>query len=294
MNRVSLFIILVVVGLGGHHSVGYTAPSVPTQIWQTEAVFKNPESVVYDAKRDLFYVSNVNGNPPEKDGNGFISKLSRDGKVVQLQWITGLNAPKGLALFADKLYIADIDTLVEIPLEKDKALKRYVASEAKFLNDVTAGKDGAIYVSDMMANVVYRLKRGKFIPWLKSDQLESPNGLITEDNQLIVASWGVMTNGGETPVSGHLKLVSLSHPTVASLGNTAPIGNLDGLESDGKGGYYATDWMAGKLYHINSQGEPTTLLDLNAGSADLDYVPDQKLIVIPMMNDNVVTAYKVD
>jgi len=35
-----------------------------------------PELVLYDDMRDVIYVANINGNPSEKDGNGFISILN--------------------------------------------------------------------------------------------------------------------------------------------------------------------------------------------------------------------------
>ena len=82
------------------------------ELWKTEG-FSNPESVVYDKTTDALYVSNVNGSAMEKDGNGFISKVALDGKILKLDWATGLNAPKGLAIYDGKLYTADIDTLVE-------------------------------------------------------------------------------------------------------------------------------------------------------------------------------------
>jgi sugar lactone lactonase YvrE len=263
-----------------------------TKVWELTGL-KNPESVIYDAKRDVLYVSNVNGVPSEKDGNGFISRLSPDGKQLDLEWIKGLNAPKGLALSKDKLYVTDIDTFVEIDLSKARIAKKYVAEKAKFLNDPAADRVGNIYASDMLDDAIYRLSGGRFELWLKDSKLESPNGLYAEKGRLVVGSWGVMTDGFNTKIPGHLKSVSLKDKSIRSLGNGAPVGNLDGVEADGHGAYFVTDWVAGKLYRMHPSGEADVLLTLSQGSADLTYIKDKKLLIIPMMNDNKLVAYKV-
>jgi sugar lactone lactonase YvrE len=261
--------------------------------WETPAQLKGPESALYDAQRDTIYVSNVNGEANAADGNGFISKLSPDGTIGQLEWVSGLNAPKGLAQSGNKLYVADINTLVEIDVDSGQIANRFEAADAKFLNDVTADDSGNVYVSDMMTNTVYRLSGGKFEPWVQSEQLENPNGLHAEGDHLIVGSWGKMTDGFNTDVPGHLKSVSLQDGSISTLGDGKPVGNLDGVEADGQGNYYVTDWMAGKLFHIKPSGEAESMLDLGQGSADHEVIQDKGLIVIPMMTQNKVTAYKI-
>lgn len=263
-----------------------------TPLWTLDG-FKNPESVVYDAKRKVLYVSNVNGAPPEKDGNGFISRVSPDGKMLDAEWVQGLNAPKGLAISRDKLYAADIDSLIEIDLKTGAISKRHAAPQAKFLNDVAADQAGNIYVSDMMDNAIYRLAGGKFEVWLKDARLESPNGLYAEPGRLIEGAWGVMTDGFNTRVPGHLNVISLRDKKIVSLGDGAPVGNLDGVEGDGHGAYYVTDWMAGKLLHINAAGKTELLLQLEPGSADLTYVKSRKWLFVPMMNTHQLRAYRV-
>ena len=88
----------------------------PTLAWETDAGFKQPESTVYDADRDVLYVSNINGQGTDKDGNGYISKVALDGTVTESEWVTGLDGPKGLAIVGDKLYVSDITALVEIDI----------------------------------------------------------------------------------------------------------------------------------------------------------------------------------
>ena len=119
-----------------------TAAAQPTVLWETSGL-KTPESALPVPAEGFAYVSNVAGKPTDKDGNGFISKVSlADGKIIALEWAKGLDAPKGLALAGGKLYAADIDKLVEIDAGSGKILARYDAPGSQFLNDVAAAPDG--------------------------------------------------------------------------------------------------------------------------------------------------------
>ena len=259
--------------------------------WETDQ-FQGPESVVYDKRTGLLFVSNVNGEPTEKNGQGFISTVKLDGSIAQLKWVEGLNAPKGVTVVDHTLYVADIDQFLEIDIDTGQVIKRHQAPDAKFLNDVVADAQGNVYVSDMLTNTIYRLSEGKFTPWLQSDALEFPNGLFVQGDELIVGSWGVMTNGFDTEVPGHLKTVSLSNQAINTLGSGQPVGNLDGVEPDGQGNFYVTDWISGGLMLIDRQGSATQLLPLAKGSADHEVVEDSNLIIIPMMLDHKLLAYK--
>ncbi|MBX9635212.1 MAG: hypothetical protein K2X44_09545, partial [Magnetospirillum sp.] len=239
----------------------------PAKLWETSG-FANPESVLWDASKKAIYVSNVNGAPPDKDGNGYISKLNPEGKVVVEKWVTGLDAPKGMALFKGRLYVSDIDRLVVIDTASGKVTKTYPAAGAKFLNDVTVDDKGTVYVSDMLDNVIWALSGGKFDKWLADAQLENPNGLKAESGRLLVASWGPMTgNGFATSKPGALKAVSLPDKMIRDL--TPGFGNLDGLEPDGKGGYVVSDWVKGGVFSVTRQGKVSKLLTLGQGSADI-------------------------
>ena len=262
------------------------------QLWETGGL-NNPESVVYDGKSRTIYVSNVNGPAGDKDGNGFISRLVPEGKILDKEWVKGLNAPKGLALANGKLYTADIDTLVEIDIATATVTNRYQVTDAKFLNDVAAAPNGDIYVSDMSMNRIHLLHDGKFSIWLETPDLLNPNGVLVKGKHLIVGAWGIMTDGFNTKVPGHLLKISLRDKSIKNIGDGQPVGNLDGVEAFGDNGYLVTDWMAGKLLHIAKAGQVTTLLTLKPGSADLAYIPDQALVLIPMMQDNKLVAYKI-
>ncbi len=262
------------------------------KLWETPG-FSNPESVVYDQKNNVLYISNVNGNAGDKDSNGFISRVSLDGQILKLDWVTGMNAPKGLAIHGDKLYTADIDTLVEIDIPTATITNRYQVSDAQFLNDVAAGVNGDVYVSDMALNRIHILKDGAFSLWLETPDLQAPNGLLVDGNTLYVGAWGIMTDGFATQVPGHMKSISIADKTITSIGPGTPIGNLDGVETDSKGVFYVTDWMAGKLLRISKTGEVEELLVLEQGMADHEYLQDQNIILLPMMMGNTLLAYKI-
>lgn len=260
-------------------------------LWEAQG-FNNPESVIYHESSNTLFVSNVNGSPVEKDGNGYISKVLLDGTILKMQWVIGLNAPKGLAIHDNTLYVSDIDTLVAIDIPSGTITNTYKVDDAKFLNDVTASNQGEIFVSDMLLNRIHRLSNDQFNLWLESTELENPNGLHAEGDHLILGAWGVITDGFATEIPGHLKSISLQDKSITSLGGD-PIGNLDGVESDGNNGYYVTDWMAGKLFQINTNGEATLLLELEQGMADHEVLLEQKLILLPMMKNDKVLAYRI-
>jgi sugar lactone lactonase YvrE len=263
----------------------------PEQAWQAEGL-DGPESAVLDSGEGVLYVSNVNGEANAADGNGYISKLSLKGEILDQEWVTGLNAPKGLALHDGKLYVSDIDELVVIDPASGEITARHEAQGATFLNDVTAHQDGRVFVSDMMQNQIWKLEGDRLEMWLQDEALENPNGLLAEQDRLVVAAWGKPKEDFSTDVPGHLKAVDYQNKEITSIGPGDPIGNLDGVEPDGQGGYLVTDWFSGGLYQISDDGKAEMLMDLNQGSADHEFVEGENLVVIPMMMDGTVNAYK--
>jgi sugar lactone lactonase YvrE len=285
---------LSLVVLGAVAATGAVAGErTATKLWETGG-FKNPESAFFDAEAGAVYVSNVNGEGTAKDGNGFISKVSPDGKVVAMDWVTGLDAPKGLAKVGGKLYVSDIDRLAEIDIASGTVVKRYDAKDAKFLNDVAADAAGNVYVSDMATNTIWRLSGETFEVFLADAKLEGPNGLLVEGDTLLVGAWGVMTDGFATKVPGHLKAVSIKDKTITSRGDGAPTGNLDGLEPFGDGTYLVTDWMAGNVLSMTADGKALELTNLGQGTADLGFDPKTQTAFIPQMKTGVLYGFKVE
>lgn len=288
----SLKFLTTTVGAAALLSTTTTAADLEV-VWETEG-FDGPESAVHDSEAGALYLSNVNGAPNEADGNGYVSKLSVAGEVMDKEWVTGLDAPKGMALHDGMLYVSDINKLIVIDTASGEVAATHEAPDAVFLNDVTAHEDGRVFVSDMATNSVHLLEGDSFAVWLQDDALENPNGLLAEDDRLLVGAWGVMNEDFSTDVPGHMKAIDYASKEITSLGGGEPIGNLDGVEADGKGGYLVTDWMSGGLYRFAADGSSELLMDLNQGSADHEVMEAEGIAIIPMMMDGKVTAYKVD
>lgn len=268
-----------------------SGPGEPVKEWELSG-FNGPESALPDVEAGAIYVSNVAGTPAGKDGNGFISKISLDGKMIEEKWVRGLNAPKGMGIVQERLFIADIDALIIVDLADGKTIARVPAPGAKILNDIATDDDGNVYVSDWGGNAIWKFTDSKLEKWLESDELENPNGLLVDGDKLVVAAWGNMNpEDFSTKVPGQLLTVSLADKTVTKLG-TEPIGNLDGIESFDADSYIVSDWVAGKLFQISREGKAQALLTLSQGSADLGFIADSRTAIIPMMMDNKVVAYK--
>lgn len=257
-----------------------------TKQWETEKVLRVPESVLYHESGNILYVSNINGRSTHKNGQGFISKVSLDGKIERFKWATGLNAPKGSAIYGNKLYVSDIDRLVEIDLETGKILAKYPAAGARFLNDVAADASGNVYVTDMSSenSAIYKLSQGNMTVWVKGKEIINPNGLFMEEKRLVVGNSG----------DGSLKAINLADKKIKTI---AKVGSgIDGLRSDGKGNYFISDWK-GKTSLVTVSGKIIVLIDTTASkinSADLEYIKSKRLLLIPTFFDNRVTAYRLE
>ena len=249
------------------------------KVWQTTCDLKTPESVLYDAERDVIYVANIDGNPSEKDGNGFIAILNNDGSEKNLKWITALNAPKGMAIFEGKLFVADIDQLVVIDIEKGKITAKYDAPDAVFLNDVTACMNGMIFVSDTRTAKIHVLFENKFTVWTEGSPLETPNGLMAEKGKLLV---------------GDKNIYEFDIKTKKSTLLIKDAGGVDGLEKNKDGDFVFSNWP-GKIF-IHKNGQLIKLLDTTdkeLNTADIDYDLTHDLVLVPTFFDNHIIAYRI-
>ncbi len=251
-----------------------------------------PESVIYDPAINLLFVSNINGDPFEKDHNGFISVVSVDGKMLTEKWVEGLNAPKGLGIYGHTLYVADIDELVAIDINHGRIINKYKVDDAKFFNDVTVADNGDVYVSDMLKNRIHKLSGDDFQIWVESEELNNPNGLHFTEDDIIVGSWGKMTDGFATEVPGHLLRISINTKKITSVGDGSPVGNIDGLDGRDETGFYVTDWLSGGLFHVDTKGASEKILEFDQGSADFDFIEKKGIFYIPQMMENKLYAYK--
>jgi sugar lactone lactonase YvrE len=248
--------------------------------WETAKEFKYPESVVYDPKRDVLYVSNY-----AVSGPGYISKIRVNGQIENLQWVTGLNRPTGLCMHDDRLFVVERTGLAEIDPETAEVLNRYPIPGARFPNDVTITPTGDMYVSGSASNTIFkRGTDGEFAAWLQDPAIMQPNGMLADGNRLLVGCSG----------DGTVKAVDLSSKAISTF---ATIGNgalMDGLVSDGNGSFIVGD-NKGRLFSLSSDGEKTELLNttvVEMNCADLAFIPSKNLIVVPTWVDHRVVAFE--
>ncbi len=252
-----------------------------------------PESAYYDPTTRQIFVSNVVGAADKKDGVGWISLLDTSGGMVKEKWVSGLNAPKGLRSYEGKLWVSDIDEVLAFDIATAKEAARVKVPGAVFLNDVAISSNGDVYVSDTIGGKIFVIKRGTAEIFAEGEQLESPNGLLVEGNFLIIAGWGKGVKPDfSSKVVGRLLKMDLKTKKITPI-TKKPLGNLDGLEKDSSGDYLVSDWKSGKVYRVSSRGKATLWLQGFKGAADLGYIPEQNLMILPRMGDNEISAYRV-
>src|SRR5215218_2426529 len=160
-----------------------------------------PEAARWDFDQNVWFVANINGDPFGKDNNGFIARLTADGKLDSLKFIAGgrggvtLNAPKGMAIVGDTIWVADIDAVRGFNKRTGAAAGSIRVPGAKFLNDITAGPDGTLYITDSGfgpkfshpgPDRIYQIKNKKTTVAFESKDLAGPNGITFMEDALLI------------------------------------------------------------------------------------------------------------
>ncbi|WP_428407190.1 SMP-30/gluconolactonase/LRE family protein [Hyphococcus sp.] len=225
--------------------------------------FKSPESAAFSTERRAIFVSNVNGY--EKNGAGFISRLSMDGVVEDLVWLEGLNAPTGLAVSGDILWAVDYDRLLSIHIPSRLILFAYESDDrSPLLNDVALDDDGSVFVTGSGSNSIYKLEKGRLKTWLKNDEaLQYANGIDVTPDHLIVAGVTLMRIGR-------------SDKQIEIISDDKALHDLEGVKSDGAGGFYVSAVGDRPLYHVDAGGNVTEELRGREFIADFD-IADEML-----------------
>ncbi len=263
----------------GFAEVGKVRDPSLTQVWSTSG-FSNPESVLLAPGGDFLYVSNVAGEGDARDGNGFISKVSLDGAILEREWVKGLDAPKGLAIAGKRLFVSDVTALVEIDIATGKVLARHEAEGAGFLNDVAVAPRGAVLVSDSAGSRIYEWRKGRMSIWLEDALLRSVNGLLPEKDRLLV-----------TTMQGTLLAVDWKSRAITVLAEG--LGNADGIVALGKENYLVSEWP-GRMFHVRADGSSRVLLDTREAKRYFnDFILLGDLLVVPNWEPSSVTAYRV-
>lgn len=289
MKTLQILICLVLMSAASHGDLSH---SEPKEIWQING-FKMPESVVFDEVRNRYYVSNVNENPMGQDHNGSIGWIDQNGVAHELEWVTGLSSPKGLALKGDYLYVADVKELVVINVSTGLITARYEVPNSGVLNGVALSRTGKVFVSDWSGNAIYLLADNELKTWLEDENLESPNGLFIKNGYLYVGAWGTgVQSDFTTETTGSLKRISIKHKTIETLSDGSQWMNLDGIHALKHRQWLATDFIKGEILRLNRHGEIKQTWSLETSAADFYFDVQKGLLVVPYLMGQKVVAYQ--
>jgi sugar lactone lactonase YvrE len=262
-----------------------TTSEVKSQGFLLEDVgFETPESVLYDPVVDVYLVANINGSPSAKDGNGFIARISPAGEVIALKWIDGgadnetpftLNAPKGMALSGDRLFVSDIDVVRMFDRETGVWLDDIPVDGARFLNDVAAAEDGTVYVSDSRTDMVHRITPDGSVE--QAAQVENPNGIDIRGETILVI--------GESD-----RIFRLGDDGALAPAYKAPSGGLDGLVLLEDGSILVSSWGGSAVFRIDADGQASELFNGINAPADIGFDSLRQFVLIPHFEDNRVEA----
>ena len=247
------------------------------KLWETDSVLKVPESVLYDKEKKIIYFSNIDGQPIEKDMKGSIGTCDTGGKNINNNWVTGLSAPKGMAIFNNRLYVSNIDEVVVIDVPTARIHHRIPIAGAIFLNDITIDEKGVLYVSDSKAELIHRME-GDNVTTLVSKQ-PNANGLLAVGTDLYFLSKGTLW-----------KVDKNKTPKKIAEGMDE---STDGLEQTKNKDFIVSAWT-GLIYYVKADGSKYQLLDSRPeklNTADIDFDAENNILYVPRFFGNRITAY---
>ncbi len=264
------------------------AAMVAGPITVAEVGFATPESVLHDEAADVYLVSNINGHPLQPDGNGFISRVSPSGEVLELKWIDGeaegttLNAPKGMAIVGDVFYVTDITVVRMFDRVTGGPLGEIAVEGATMLNDLAPASDGGVYLTDSGfqlaadgglepsgTDAVYHIAANGDVHTLIADPgLGAPNGVVEVDGDVWVVSFG----------SGELfRLVDGERVDVTTVAE----GRLDGIVRVGDR-LFISSWVSQGVHAGEPGGEFSAVVTEVQSPADIGYDATRNVILIPL------------
>lgn len=275
MNKFFRYILPVLMIVVAHSSNAQTHQL--EKLWETDTVVRVPESVLPDAKKGILYVSEIDGNPNAIDGKGGVAKITVDGKIIDLDFTTGLNAPKGLGRFGNELYAADLSEVAVIDISTGKVKSKIAIDSAKALNDITVDDKGIVYVSDSKTKKIHRIESGRVTTFLTN--VGGVNGLKAVGTDLYIL-------GGQKFMKADSE-GKLTQIAMLSCGG-------DGIEPVGNGDFLITCW-SGHIFYVTADGKIETLLDIEekkVNTADLAYDTVKHILYVPSFWGKKVMAFK--
>jgi hypothetical protein len=256
---------------------------------QTVGGFVFPESEAYDAKGKVLYVGNFGGQklaPAEKDGLGYISKVSLDGKVLEQKWAPAqggepMHKPKGIWIRGERLWVTDVDAVWIFDLKTKKGRKLALPGVG-FAND-PAVMGNALYISDNRNDKLVKVEPADFLGAKSPKVTEVVSGQGLNPNGVYPTKVGMLLFGGFLAPDKPKSLYALGvSGQIRPL--TDPIGRIDGLYEMADGSLLFTDWNTGSLSHWSEKGGIKQLATGFKGPADFTVVPGDKgslTVVVP-------------
>tara|TARA_A100001391_G_scaffold65041_2_gene40662 strand:+ start:5969 stop:6838 length:870 start_codon:yes stop_codon:yes gene_type:complete len=258
-----------------------------TESWRLEG-FQMPESVIYDAANERIIIGNMVAMGAEAGENGYLSLVSPDGEMVEEQWVTGLQDPRGMAIVDGQLFVADNMGFHIVSLDDGTLVETVTMQGAAFPNDVTADDDGNVYISDMFGQTIWRYADGEASIWFGPDDgMTFPNGLFAHDGQIIVGSMGAdMGENFTFGTPGGLYGVDGNATGVTPLDGATEIGAIDGVAAIGDIIVF-NDNPTGTIYGWRD-GDTVELATVGAGAADIS--AHESMVLVPQMQQGALIA----
>ncbi len=291
------FVMMVFGSICFAHASGFESAQILENVG-----FDLPETILHDEKQDIYLVSNIAGKVPAKDDNGFISKISSDGDIIDLKWIDGasadveLHSPKGMALRGNQLFVVDIDVVRIFNRRTGAPEGKIELHGTTFLNDIVLGADKTLYVSDSALAFInggfhateqdglYKIdNENKVKKWVHGSALLQPNGLELLDDGTI----GVVTRGSN--VFYHLNVEGKMEEEISLPGKI-----LDGLIRDEKGRFFISSWETAKIYLVDEKGTILTFANLPVPAANIGYDKKRKKLLLPLLKENRIAFLKIE
>jgi sugar lactone lactonase YvrE len=255
------------------------------------AGFNAPEAVRYDPDQDVYFVTNWGaGDPAAKDNNGYISRMSPEGKVDQPKFIAGgtggatLHSPRGMTIAGDTLWMVDADAVRGFNRKTGAPLATIDFSSYKlgFLNDITAGPDG-LYVTDTGTDHIYRIAGGRATVALSDPALGNPNGITWDAaaGRFVVVPWA-----GDSTIkawTGKDKTLSV----VGKDGST----RMDGVEIL-SGDRILVAAQSDSSLHLFTGGAGRPIIRTGGAPADIAVDTKRNRVAVPFVARNLVEIWQ--
>lgn len=257
-------------------------------IWELDG-FKEPECVFTFPGHKWIYVSNSNGPKPP----GYISRISKDGKVDNYKWIEGLKRPTGMDEYNGYLYVVDLDEVHKIDIKKAEIIMTYKSETAKSLNDIAIQSNGKMYISDVNSGTIYTNdKDDKLVPWFKSELVTIPNAVMIGSDHLYVGNVGKSFEELQTGTFGRIAKVSYKDGTGEMVSPAEILGTWDGLDFFAEG-IIASSPATNTVYYFYD-GKANLVGKVEGQISDFGIDPSEGIIYAPLLSIGKVTAFQLN